>query len=66
MTGDQIIGLMLRDDKFLNLMSNENTVIDQIWREMTGNLDKKSKKSHSTGPGSKISRSVTTLGLQQS
>ena len=63
MSSDQIIGLMLRDDKFLNLMSNENTMIDQIWREMTGNLDKKSKK---LGTGSKISRSMTTLGLKHS
>ena len=66
MTGDQIIGLMLRDDKFLNLMSKENTAIDQIWREMTGNLDKKSK-SKSVLKTTKYSRSVTTQGfLQQS
>lgn len=46
MTPDELLGLILRDDQFLNLMSkNPDEDINKIWREMTGKAKQKGKST---------------------
>lgn len=44
MTSDELVGVILRDDQFLNLMSSHpDKEIDKIWREVTGKDNQKGK-----------------------
>ena len=47
MTNDEVLGIMLKDDTFLNIMSADAEVeIDGIWRQMIEDHAKKVSDQH--------------------
>lgn len=39
MPAEELLGLMLRDDKFLRMMTKDEEEIRQIWNDMVGKVD---------------------------